>query len=178
VKYALFVLSILLWAAPAFSEVRSEPQPLPYPQQVELPLDTPYPGTMTLFVDATDLDHRIFRVRQTIPVAGSGPMVLWYPQWIPGTHAAIGPVHDYAGLMIKANGQPVRWMRDPVQVYAYRIDVPANARTLEIEAQFLTPAETAQGPVVMTPDFCDSTGFRRRSIRPGISFAASLSTPA
>src|SRR5207244_2621321 len=113
-------------------------QPLPLPQPIEAPRDIPYPGTMTLYVDATDLDHRIFRIKQTIPVSAAGPMVLWYPQWIPGMHAAAGPVHDYAGLKISANGQAMKWIRDPIEVYAYHIDVPAGAHALDIEAQFLT----------------------------------------
>ena len=33
------------------------------------PADTEYPSMLKLAVDATDLDHRVFRVREEIPVA-------------------------------------------------------------------------------------------------------------
>ncbi|HEX2596843.1 MAG TPA: M61 family peptidase, partial [Luteimonas sp.] len=44
--------------------------------QTAPPVDTPYaPGTITLAVDATDLSQRVFKVRETIPVA-AGPLTL------------------------------------------------------------------------------------------------------
>ena len=42
-----------------------------------------WPGTIALQVDATDLERKIFRVRERIPVR-PGPLVLLYPQWVPG----------------------------------------------------------------------------------------------
>jgi hypothetical protein len=33
---------------------------------------TAYPGTMTIVVDATDIERRIFWIKQTIPVAKPG----------------------------------------------------------------------------------------------------------
>ena len=66
-------------------------------------------------VDATDIDRRIVSVKQTIPVAGPGPLILLYPQWIPGNHGPVGPVDDIADLRITANGQPLRWVRNTVE---------------------------------------------------------------
>jgi predicted metalloprotease with PDZ domain len=115
------------------------------------PADTAYPGTLTLQVDATDLAHRIFRVRETLP-AQPGPLTLYYPRWIPGTHAPSGTVVALAGLVIRAAGQPVAWRRDPLDVHAFRIEVPAGAAALEIEFQFLSPVNGDSGRVVATPD--------------------------
>ena len=42
---------------------------------VVAPADVAYPGTLKLSVDATDLDRRIFRVHEEIPVA-AGPLTL------------------------------------------------------------------------------------------------------
>jgi len=142
-----------LWipTLPAHSELRSAPQPLPMPPTIEAPRDIPYPGAMTLDVDATDLDRRIFRVKQTIP-ARPGPMVLLYSRWISGAHSPIGPVYNFAGLKISTNGRMVNWTRDPADVYAYRVDVPDGAGVLDIEAQFLTPTESAQGGIAMTQE--------------------------
>src|SRR6187551_907790 len=61
---------------------RSAPQPVPLPPAIQQPKDVPYPGVIRLEVDATDLAHRVYHIRETIPVASSGPMVLLYPQWI------------------------------------------------------------------------------------------------
>ena len=65
------------------------------------PADTDYPGTLKLAVDATDLDHRMFRVREEISVA-AGPLTLFYPQWLPGNHGPRGPVDKLAGLAIRS----------------------------------------------------------------------------
>src|SRR5690242_1091165 len=79
------------------------------------PTDTDYPGTLKLAVDATDLDHRVFRVRETIPVA-AGPLTLFYPQWLPGNHGPRGAVDKLAGLTITAGGKPLMWSRDTSDV--------------------------------------------------------------
>ena len=113
--------------------------------------NTPYPGTLTLQVDASDLDRRIFRVKETIP-AKPGPLTLLYPHWLPGTHAPTGNINQLAGLRITANGKPVEWRRDPVEVYAFRLVVPAGTGTLELDYQFLSPTSEEAGRVVATPE--------------------------
>src|ERR1700712_3969817 len=65
------------------------------------PQDIPYPGTLTLSVDATDLDHRVFVVHETIPVA-PGPLTLLFARWLPGDHGPYGQPSRLAGLVIKA----------------------------------------------------------------------------
>lgn len=115
------------------------------------PADAPYPGTIALQVDATDLDHRIFRVRETLPVA-PGPLTLYYPRWLPGNHAPTGRVTELAGLRISAAGQPLAWKRDPLDPYAFGVDVPAGVATLDIEFQQLSPVDRDSGRVVMTPE--------------------------
>ena len=65
--------------------------------------DTPWPGTITLDVDVTNVAQGLFTVRETIPVKG-GPLVLLYPEWKPGNHAPSGQIKNVAGLTITANG--------------------------------------------------------------------------
>ena len=115
------------------------------------PQDTDYPGTLKLAVDATDLDHRVFRMHEEIPVT-AGPLTLLYPQWLPGNHGPRGPVDKMAGLTITAGGKTVAWSRDTSDVYAFKVDVPEGATTLDVEFQFLSPVDTGQGRVVMTPE--------------------------
>ncbi|HEY6985512.1 MAG TPA: peptidase M61 [Rhodanobacteraceae bacterium] len=118
------------------------------------PADVDYPGTLVLAVDATDLDHRVFRVHEEIPVAG-GALTLFYPQWLPGNHSPRGPIDKLAGLAFSADGRPVAWSRDSTDVYAFRLDVPQGAKTLVADFEFLSPQDAGQGRVVMTPDMLD-----------------------
>lgn len=130
----------------------AQPQRAPMPPAIEVPQDTAYPGgVITLEIDATDTTRGIFRGRERIPLANDEPITLLYPQWLPGTHAPRGPMNLFAGLEVRANGERVAWRRDPVNVYAFHVDPPAGARELEVTFQFLSPTQTSQGRMVMTP---------------------------
>ena len=113
--------------------------------------DAPYPGVIQLSVDATDLDRKIFRVRERIP-ASPGPLALYYPRWLPGTHSPGAALAQLGGLQISAGGKPVAWLRDTVDSAAFHVEVPAGATALDIEFQFLTPVEAGTERVVVTPD--------------------------
>ena len=110
-----------------------------------------YPGTIQLAVDATDVSRRIYQVRERIPVQ-PGPLKLWYPQWIPGNHAPTGPINQFAGLTIAGNGQRIEWRRDPLDVYAFHLEVPAGVTALDIQFQSLSPTADDQGRVAMTTE--------------------------
>lgn len=118
---------------------------------VPAPQDIAYNGTLKLAVDATDLDHRIFRVRENIP-AQPGPLTLLFPQWIQGHHSPSGPIDQFAGLVVTAGGKRIEWKRDEFNVYAFHVEVPAGASSVDVEFQTLTPQDTRQGRIVMTPD--------------------------
>jgi len=116
------------------------------------PVDRPYPGVIHLSVDATDIAHRIFRVRESIPVVDGRPLILLFPQWLPGNHRPSGRVDFLAGLTIRADGKRVEWTRDTVEVYGFHVTPPAGARTLEVEFDFNTPLDSGQGRVQVTPE--------------------------
>ncbi|HEY2645798.1 MAG TPA: hypothetical protein VGI34_02435 [Candidatus Acidoferrales bacterium] len=122
------------------------------PAQIVAPKDAPYNGTIQLRVDATDIERRIFSIRETIPVRAGEPIVLLYPQWLPGNHSPSGRVDQVAGLMINANGARVQWVRDPVNVFAFHVDVPAGVNSLDVSFQFTSPSDPNQGRIVMTPE--------------------------
>jgi predicted metalloprotease with PDZ domain len=113
-------------------------------------VDRPYPGTITLEVDGTDVAHRIFHARQRIPVQ-PGPLTLLYPRWLPGNHSPTGPIDKIAGIVFSANGQRLAWTRDPLDVYAFHVEIPAGVSTLDAAFDYLTPTDRTQGRVVMTP---------------------------
>ncbi|MGN6269362.1 MAG: M61 family metallopeptidase [Sphingomonas sp.] len=131
----------------------SKPQPIPFEDTIPAPQDVEYPGTMTLDVDASDTSQGIFRIKETLPVAKAGPMVLLYPKWLPGHHSPTGELDKLAGLVITGDkGQPIRWMRDPVDVFAFHIDVPEGVKTLHMSFQFISATAKDQGRIVMTPN--------------------------
>jgi predicted metalloprotease with PDZ domain len=146
------LLSLLALAAPAAAQPSPGPQPLAPQPPIPAPQDTAYPGVIELSVDATDLDRRIFRVRETVPIAGPGPLILLYPQWLPGNHSPSGELNDFAGLVIRAKGQVVPWTRDPVNVFAFHVDPPPGADHLDLEFQFVSPTTQNQGRIVVTPE--------------------------
>lgn len=123
----------------------------PFVNTIPDAVDTPYPGTIKLMVDATDTDRGIFRVKETIPVAKAGPMALLFPKWLPGAHNPRGEIEKLAGLVIRANGQILPWTRDPEDVFAFHIDVPAGTQVLDVEFQFLSATKPDQGRIAVTP---------------------------
>ncbi len=98
-------------------------------------------NAIRLKVDATDTPRRVFHVQLTMPVK-PGPLTLLYPKWIPGEHGPTGPIENLVGLEIKAGGQSIPWRRDDVNLYAFHIDVPQGAASLDIVFDVLSGADT------------------------------------
>src|SRR5258706_5253426 len=97
---------------------------------------------MTLHVDATNVASNVYHAHLTMP-ATPGPMTLYSPKWIPGEHGPTGPINGLTGLQIKANGTAVPWLRDPVDMFAFQVEVPAGATSLDIDLDYLAPAPGA-----------------------------------
>ncbi len=144
-RSAMFAAAVLA----AFGVV-GQPSGVAFPPPVVEARDVPYPGVIALDVDASDVARGIFRIRERIPVAQAGPMTLLYPEWHPGKHAPRGPINLLSGIEIRAGGELLRWRRDPVNVYALHVDVPAGASALELSFQFVSPTQTNQGRIVVT----------------------------
>lgn len=96
---------------------------------------------ITLAVDATEAPRKILHARLNI-TASPGPLVLYYPKWLPGEHAPTGPLPDLVGLTFLSNGKQIQWRRNPVDMYAFECTVPENANSLDVQLDFLSPAET------------------------------------
>jgi predicted metalloprotease with PDZ domain len=91
-----------------------------------------------LSVDATDAPRKLLRATEVIP-AQPGPLTLYYPQWIPGEHGPTGPIINLSGLKFTAGGKALQWRRDPVDMYAFHIEVPPGASAVEVALEFLAP---------------------------------------
>ncbi len=135
------------------SAQKTAPTAAPIASSIPDPVDQWLPARMILEVDAADIDRAIFRVKQTIPVDPKKPVILLYPEWLPGKHAPRGAISELTGLIFRTqNGALLKWRRDPVDVYAFHVDAPKGTDVIHAEFQFLTPLRTAEGRRVVTPE--------------------------
>lgn len=174
------IITVATFGTLAAGQSSPGPQPVPLPPQVQAPADKPYPGTISLSVDLTNVNQRILNVHESIPVR-PGENTLLYPEWLPGTHSPSNPVARLAGLAITGSGKPVSWVRDSVNMWAFHVNVPTGVSTLELNFQFLAPINPQQGRISNL--FADLTwnsvllypaGYFSRQIR----FAPELRLPA
>ncbi len=133
---------------------RSAPQATPLVNNVPAARDIAYPGgPITLAIDASDIVRAVYRVTETIPVApGTANLVLMLPRWLPGNHSPNGTMDQLVDVHFFADGKPVTWRRDPVEVFAFHLDLPAGAR--EVVAKFIhtSPLQSAEGRISMTAE--------------------------
>src|SRR5476651_2246198 len=88
-------------------------------------------NVIKLDVDATDAGKNIIHIRETMSVR-PGPFALFYPKWIPGEHSPTGPINDMVNLVITANGKPIDWDRDDVEMFAFHLTIPAGVRQVVV----------------------------------------------
>jgi predicted metalloprotease with PDZ domain len=148
------LLAALLAALCATAQASEGPQPLPPEAPVAAPRDVAFKGTIRLHVDATDTAHKIYKVRETIPVQRPGDMVLLYPQWEAASHADTGMIAPLAGLVASAKGRRLAWRRDAADVFAFHVTVPPGTTEIDVEFQYLSPlgaGKTMAPDVVLVP---------------------------
>jgi predicted metalloprotease with PDZ domain len=104
-----------------------------------------------LSVDLSDAPRNIFHSQLKIP-AKPGPLTLVYPKWIPGNHRPSGPIANVTGLHMEADGKPLAWQRDPIDMYAFHVDVPAGVSELQVSFDTITNdgSAGASGPSATT----------------------------
>src|ERR1700757_1178624 len=136
--------------AGASAQPAEGPQPAPLPPPIPAPLDIPYPnGPIELSVDGTNTVQGIMRVHEVIP-AKPGPLILLYPRWLPGNHSPSGPLDLLAGLTFHAGNATLTWTRDPIDVFAFHVNVPSGANEVTADFEYLSPTQPNQGRVVST----------------------------
>ena len=154
-RTALIALSVSLLAHPAAAQVQKT---APVQQQLQnatpLPADTPWPGgPIKLEIDATDTRRGVYAVKQTIPVpAGMTKLTLLYPEWLPGNHAARGPINLVSNIRFTAGGKALTWFRNPLDVYQIDVTVPAGTRTVTAEFVHTSPITGSEGRITMTQE--------------------------
>jgi len=96
--------------------------------------------TVKLTVDMTGAPRHLVHASMLIP-AKPGPLTLRYPKWLPGEHGPTGPIKDLAGIYVKADGKDIGWTRDPKDMFAFEVQVPAGASEVEASLDLLIPAQ-------------------------------------
>jgi predicted metalloprotease with PDZ domain len=151
---ALFAAVCIILTATLYAQHSPGPQPVPQPPPIVAPVDTPYPGTISLLVDFAKITDRVLNVHETIPIR-SRDLTLLYPEWLPGTHSPSNPVAAVAGLVISASGKRIPWTRDPVNMYAFHVEAPKDVTSLDIDFQFLAPMDPKRSRI--SSKFADIT---------------------
>lgn len=136
---SLFIC-VLFWLSLATAQVGRGPIAAPSAPPLPSPIDRAFRGLVQLRVDASDTEHGVFRVTESIPVQSPGEMVLLYPEWETTSHSATASVLELAGLHIESGGHEVPWRRDPFNVHAFHVSVPGGAQTLSIRFDYLPRA--------------------------------------
>ncbi len=105
----------------------------------------------TIVLDARDVSRGLMTSNMGIPVR-PGPFTFVYPKWIPGWHTPLGPLASVSELEVSANGQPLTWRRDEVDMYAFHVDVPRGVQTLDVQFTVLVnsprPVATANLAII------------------------------
>jgi predicted metalloprotease with PDZ domain len=94
-------------------------------------------GTITLALDVRETPRKLLHARETLAVT-PGALTLVYPKWIPGEHAPDGPIDDLVALTFTSGGRSIPWRRDPVDLFAFHVDVPPGVTTLDVSFDFLS----------------------------------------
>lgn len=80
---------------------------------------------ITLRVDLRDAPRRLIHATETIHGVQPGRLAIWYPKYVPGNHAASGPIRNVAGFEARdAQGRTLAWDRDPADAYRIVIETP------------------------------------------------------
>jgi predicted metalloprotease with PDZ domain len=88
-------------------------------------------------VDAREAQRGIVKVHLRLPVK-AGPLTLVYPKWLPGRHGPAGPITDLAGPTFSHDGKTIQWRRDDVDMYAFHLEVPGGATSIDADFEVLT----------------------------------------
>ena len=158
---------------------------IPIARDVPEAQDTAWPGgPLTLDIDARDIERGLYRVSETVPVApGTREIVLQLPQWIPGGHKPEGAISEIVGLSFTADGKPLRWWRDPVEVFAFHVALPEGARAVTARFIDTSPLQASEGRITMTREMLNLQ-WDRMSLYPAghytrrIRVAPSVTLPA
>ncbi len=94
-------------------------------------------------VDLSDAPRKLYHAEVDLPVT-AGPLALTTPKWIPGTHQPLGPVASITGVVFTANGRPLAWRRDDVDLYQFHVTIPEGVTTLHAHLDCIVTTNITQ----------------------------------
>ncbi|MGB9246110.1 MAG: hypothetical protein WCC03_22380 [Candidatus Acidiferrales bacterium] len=94
-------------------------------------------------VDLSDAPRKLYHAEVDLPVA-AGQLALTTPKWIPGTHQPLGPVASITGVVFTANGRPLAWRRDDVDLYQFHVTIPEGVTTLHAHLDCIVTTNITQ----------------------------------
>ncbi|MGB7323594.1 MAG: hypothetical protein WBD31_01895, partial [Rubripirellula sp.] len=99
---------------------------------------------MRVEIDARDLPRKLLSATVRLPVTPSGEKVaIWYPKWVPGSHAPGGPIANVAGLQFEdAAGNTLPWRRTPGEVYRFEVDAPDATTEILVRLRYIANQPT------------------------------------
>jgi predicted metalloprotease with PDZ domain len=106
-------------------------------------------SSISLSVDLRDAPRKLLHTTEILPVQ-PGRLTLAFPEWIRNEHVP-APLTQQVGVFITVrngdgvNGQPIRWTRDPINLYLYRVTIPAGVRSIEVRFDYITSDKDGGG---------------------------------
>jgi predicted metalloprotease with PDZ domain len=154
---AVAALACMPWATPPASAaavtLAAAPAPAAPPAGAG---GAAWPGVIRLDVDATDLDRRVMRVQQTLPLPAPAPraqqLALRFARYLPGGHGPYGDVTRLVGLVVRSGETRLAWHRESADPFTYLVDVPAGASALRLDFQYLSPVRGSSERISVTRD--------------------------
>jgi predicted metalloprotease with PDZ domain len=144
-----------------------------------LPAQT-YPTTtpaITIAVDASDAAHRFFHAKEILP-ARPGAMTFYYPKWIPGEHGPGGPLVNFTGLKFFAAGKEIPWVRDSLDMFTFRVSVPAGVNSLEVHMDYVAPVDLSTTDQLCVVDWNQLLVYPKGFTSDQLTYQASIKIPA
>ncbi|HKD60563.1 MAG TPA: hypothetical protein VKB47_08885 [Terracidiphilus sp.] len=93
--------------------------------------------------DLSDAPRKLFHAEIDLPVS-AGPLTLISPQWIPGHHMPSGPADAITGVEFTANGKPLEWRRDDLNLYEFHLTIPSGVATLHAHIDTIVTRRVSQ----------------------------------
>ncbi len=184
---ALVSLSALLFASSALhaqDSSRTMPMAPALPPAMPVAQDVAYAGTVALDIDASDVEHGLYKVKQTFPVAaGTKDLILMQPGWLPGNHSETGPYALLANVHFYAEGKEIPWVRDTVAVNAFHLALPEGTKVVTASFVHTSPLTTSEGRITMTREMLNLQ-WEKMSLYPAgyytrrIPFKATVKVPS
>jgi predicted metalloprotease with PDZ domain len=82
--------------------------------------------------------------------AQADQLTLLLPEWLPGAHAPHGTMAELVDIHFFAGDKELAWTRDPVEVFAFHINLPAGITAVTAKFIHTSPLQSAEGRITMT----------------------------